>query len=128
MPAVKVVSDVFPAIVVAAPSGSFGDYTLLGTGSSRPSGAMGVDRARIIVFEELVLVAVDGVAGNGPQLVFREGVRAVNLSGSRDVDSQLLTESGKGLAFRRQDNCGCGSRLRAWNPYKTLNSIKDPTL
>jgi len=52
----------------------------------------------------------------------------VNLSGSRDVDSQLLTESGKGLAFRRQDNCGCGSRLRAWNPYKTLNSIKDPTL
>lgn len=123
----KVLADVFPALVVAAPSGSFDDYTLLGTGSSRPSGAMGVDRARIIVFEGLVLVAVDSTSGAPPQLVFREGVRSVNLSGSKDLDSQLLTESGKGLAFRRQDNCGCGSRLRAWNPYKTLNSIKDPT-
>lgn len=123
----KVLADVFPAIVVAAPSGSFDDYTRLGTDISRPRGAMSVDRARIIVFEELVLVAVDSTSGAPPQLVFREGVRSVNLSGSRDVDSQLLTESGKGLAFRRQDNCGCGSRLRAWNPYKTLNSIKDPT-
>jgi len=123
----RIVADIFPATVLAAPSGSFSDYTLLSTGSSRPSGAMNVDRARVVVFDELVLVAVDGVAGNGPQLVFREGVRSVNLSKSKDVDSQLLTESGKGLAFRRQDNCGCGSRLRAWNPYKTMNSIKDPT-
>jgi len=124
---VKVISDVFPAIVLAAPSGSFRDYTLLSTGSSRPSGAMSVDRARVVVFESLVLVAVDGVAGNGPQLVFREGIRSMTIAKSKDQDSQLLTESGKGLAFRRQDNCGCGSRLRAWNPYKTMNSIKDPT-
>ncbi len=123
----KILSDVFPAIVLAAPSGSFRDFMSLTTALPYPPGAQSVDRARVIVFEELVMVAVDGVAGNGPQLVFREAVRSMSISKDRSTDSRVLTESGKGLAFRRQDNCGCGSRLRAWNPYKTMNSIKDPT-
>jgi hypothetical protein len=35
---------------------------------------------------------------------------------------KLTTESGKMLAFQKDTNCGCGSRLRSWNPYKTLTS------
>lgn len=123
----KVILDVFPAICVAAPSGSFRDFTVLTTALPYPPGAMSVDRARVVVFEHLVLVAVDGSGGNPPQLVFREALADVSISPRKELDSRVLTESGKALVFRREDNCGCGSRLRAWNPYKTLNSIKDPT-
>jgi hypothetical protein len=30
---------------------------------------------------------------------------------------RVITETGKLIAFKKDDNCGCGSRLRSWSPY-----------
>ena len=56
--------------------------------------------------------------------MFQEKIAEFDLS---EVQYFGTTVSGKRFAFKKDTNCGCGSRLRSWNPYKTLSSIKDPT-
>ena len=71
----------------------------------------------------MVIVAKDGP--EGPQIVFREAHETFIPSEKADEDSYVVTKSGKMIAFKKDRGCGCGSRLRGWNPYATLNSIKD---
>jgi hypothetical protein len=78
---------------------------------------------RVIVTDEQVIVAKDG--HDGPQIVFQEKYETFIPSEKSIQDSFVVTSSGKMLAFKKDTGCGCGSRLRGWNPYKTLNSIKD---
>lgn len=117
------VVDIFPAIVRIAPPGSLEDYTTFSTTGDSPEGTRRLDRCRALVARGNLLIAVD--SPEGPQLIFRELTESI--SGDRKL-TQVLTSSGKIVAISKDNNCGCGSRLRAWNPYGAfITSSEDPT-
>jgi len=114
--------DVFPALLRLAPSDSLSDITTLNIRGEAPEGTRFLDRCRVVILRDQIMVALD--SPTGPQLVFREKVVE-----TRHVDktSYAKTESGKILAFTKDENCGCGSRLRSWNPYgNIISSSEDP--
>jgi hypothetical protein len=123
----KILHDIFPASILVASPDVFQDFTLASTSSSlaNPTGARSFTRVRLVVMEDsqtpatqVVLVAADHP--DGPRLVFREVIRALNWSGNKRQDSQLITESGKVIAFKYVRGCDCGSRLRSWSPYQIM--------
>lgn len=118
----RILLDRFPCHLAAAPAGKFDDVTLLR--SFEPTaGATYLEITRVIVTDSHILVAKD--SPEGPQIVFQETYDTFISSEKSDLDSFVVTSSGKMLVFKKDRGCGCGSRLRGWNPYKTLNSIKD---
>lgn len=120
----KIKYDLFPAHVAAATPELLQDPLTL---CSKPTteGAYYVQTARVIVTDTHVLIAQD--SPEGANIIFNEPYSPENFfkSVTPEEDSILITSSGKVLAFKKDTNCGCGSRLRSWNPYKTLYSIKD---
>ena len=120
----KIKYDLFPAHVAAAAPTLLEDPLTL---SSKPTteGAYYVQTARVIVTEDRILIAQD--SPDGANIIFNEPYSTENFyrSAKPEEDSTLITLSGKVIAFKKDTNCGCGSRLRSWNPYKTLYSIKD---
>ena len=115
--------DVFPALLRLAPSDSLSDITTLSIRGKAPQGTRFLDRCRVVILRDQILVALD--SPEGPQLVFREKVIE-----TRHIEkmSYVKTESGKILAFTKDENCGCGSRLRSWNPYGNIvGSSEDPS-
>lgn len=123
----KVLHDVFPARVRVVPADAVPAAEELGalTVFWREAGRM-VDRVRVVVTEKTVMVAAD--SSSGPVLIFQERYRpeSVAWSRSRKDTHRLVTESGKLLLVAHDASCGCGSKLRAWNPYRTVYSTKDP--
>lgn len=119
--------DLFPAYITFAPADEPTPAREMRSGPPHPKGSRHLDRARVIVYQDKVLVAIDG--DKGPQVVFRDTYAPKDFvrSKTRTEDSYLTTATGKKIAFRRNDSCACGSRLRSWNPYKTLNASGDPT-
>jgi len=115
----KILLDVFPAHVVAAAPGQFESVEDIKSDPPTP-GTHYVGTTRVIITEDMILVAQD--SPEGAKIVFRERYHTL-ING---VENRVITDSGKMLAFKKDTNCGCGSRLRGWNPYKTINSIKDP--
>lgn len=114
--------DIFPAIVVVAPSGAVSNLEALSVDGAIPNGAKRIDRTRIVVINNVLMIAVD--SPTGPKLVFREELSKNIVDGSV---TKVQTSSGKTLAFRKDNNCGCGSRLRSWAPHKgILMSEADP--
>lgn len=118
----KILLDRFPCHLAAASAGVFEDVTTMR--SYEPSeGATYMEVTRVIVTEDFIIVAKDAL--EGPQIVFREAYETFIPSENAKTDAWVVTKSGKMLAFKKDTGCGCGSRLRGWNPYSTLNSIKD---
>jgi hypothetical protein len=115
----KILFDLFPAVLVAAAPGVLEDLDQIMVVPPTKNAFM-VDKCRIVVDEDLIIVAVD--SPEGAKVIFQEeyDVFIKNRSG----ESKILTKSGKMLAFKRDENCGCGSRLRSWNPTRTLNTLK----
>ena len=113
----RVRADVFPAIIVVTPNGSITQEALPNltarNTATYPEGSRRLDRCRVTIIESTILVAVD--SPTGPTLVFRDEVASHSKDATRE--HRVLTVSGKGLAFIKDENCGCGSRLRSWNPY-----------
>jgi hypothetical protein len=118
----RIIVDRFPCHLVAVPAGFTDD---IGTLQSDPptEGAKYLEITRVILTDEAIIVAKDG--NPGPQIVFQERYETIDISSDPKKDSRVVTSSGKMLVFKKDTACGCGSRLRGWNPYKTLNSIKD---
>jgi hypothetical protein len=116
--------DVFPALIKLAPPGSLEDYTTLQTTGDVPQGTRRVDRSRAIIIDNVLIIAQD--APEGPQVVFKEQVESSSTEGKT---THVLTVSGKIIAITKDSNCGCGSRLRGWNPYghTIASSSQDPT-
>lgn len=116
--------DCFPATVVLAAA----DFPVsIEDMSSRPPtpGAAYLSITRVVVSGERVLIAVDDVTG--PRVVFSEGIDASqHHKGSTTSDSYVTTLTGKKISWRKDSQCGCGSRLRSWRPFKIMGSIKDP--
>lgn len=116
------VVDVFPAVVKLAPPGSLSDITMLKTTGDTPQGTRKLDRCRVVILQDTLLIAED--SPEGPKVVFSEGISLM----IQDIKTtHALTLSGKIIAFTKDENCGCGSRLRSWNPYGSfMNSNRDP--
>lgn len=118
----KIRLDVFPAHLAVVPAGFLEDITGLNSAPAT-EGAHYLATTRVIVTDEVVVVAQD--SPDGAKIVFRERYDEFFPGESTKNDSRVVTTSGKVLAFKKDTNCGCGSRLRGWNAYKTINSIKD---
>jgi hypothetical protein len=126
----KVVHDFFPATIVAVAPGIVPDFMTVTTNREDvPNGNKYFERVRVVVLEndhneQILMIAGDHE--EGPRLIFREKISLLNWSGSKTKDSQALMESGKVIAFRKTQGCStCGSRLRSWSPYITMDSVKD---
>lgn len=120
----RAVSDVFPAIVWIAPPDTVGLDELKIPGPS-PQGTRKVDRVRVVLLGDSVLIAQD--SPEGPKLVFKEKYADRHV---QDKLQTVRTETGKIVSFIKDANCGCGSRLRSWNPYGQNSSVysnQDPT-
>jgi hypothetical protein len=115
--------DTFPAIVVVTPPNSVDNLATLTTSLPLLEGAKRLDRVRVVVLNGKIMIAID--SPQGPQLIFREAITEILVEGKL---VKVRTESDKAIAFIKDHNCGCGSRLRSWNPHgSTMYSTKDPT-
>lgn len=111
----RIKADVFPAVLTIADPGSLEDINELLPRGGAPRGSRKLDRCRIIATDDKIMVAVDDPAG--PKLVFNE---KITFYSKVEKIHRVITESGKMIAFRKDDNCGCGSRLRSWSPYGSI--------
>ena len=109
----KIIYDLFPAKITLSDA----------TGKVHRT----VEAVRLVITEDTIFIAGD--SHKGPTLIFREkySTEDLQLDKSRDADSRVTTINGKVLVFKKDQNCGCGSKLRSWNPYNTVYSSKDPT-
>lgn len=115
----KILMDRFPCHLAAIGEGKLDDITQLR--SFEPTeGSNYLEITRVIITDSEILVAKDG--NDGPIIVFKEKYDEFYPSSKATEDSRVVTVSGKMLAFKKDTGCGCGSRLRGWNPYKTLEA------
>lgn len=118
----KINADIFPAHVSVAAAGTFEDvYDLKSYPPSEKSEYR--EKTRVIATDSAIFVAQD--SPDGAQIIFREKYETLLPPADKSSDYRVITVSGKMLAFKKDTNCGCGSRLRGWNAYKTIDSIKD---
>lgn len=125
----NIIYDVFPARVRVAPPREDDDiykFNELTVTTRLPTSRL-VTTVRIVLTKDRIMIAGDSSAG--PTLIFQEKYdpTTLQLDKSSKTTSRLKTMSGKIIIFEKDSNCGCGSRLRSWNPYRTLGSINDPT-
>jgi hypothetical protein len=114
--------DVFPAILKIAPPGSITDINSFTLRGDAPKGTRRLDRCRAVYMGETLRVVVD--SPEGPKMVFQEKVFE-HLNEKKT--HWIRTESGKVFVIEKDNNCGCGSRLRSWNPYGNhIYSNQDP--
>lgn len=118
----KILLDRFPCHLAAAGPGKIDDVTTMRSFEPTP-GTTYLEITRVVITDEVIVVAKD--SPEGPQIVFREAYETYIPTDDPKTDSWVVTKSGKMLAFKKDTGCGCGSRLRGWNPYKTLTSSKD---
>lgn len=127
----KALHDYFPCTIVAVPPNVVELASAVTTSpSSLPQGAKILDNVRLVIMqdEKSLILMIAGDHHAGPRLIFSERLADLTWSGNKMNDSQALTQSGKIIAFRKTQGCSsCGSRLRSWSPYRTMDSIKDPT-
>lgn len=117
--------DLFPAVVYLAPPESLEDFTTLLSTTERPQGTRRVDRSRVCLVDNVVYIVVD--SPEGPKVVFREAVTSYQNSEDKK-NHHLVTQSGKILAATKDKNCGCGSKLRTWNPFRNqLSATGNPS-
>jgi hypothetical protein len=118
----KIIRDTFPAHLAVVAANVLDDiYDLKSDPATKD--AYYLATTRVIVTGEAVIVAQD--SPQGAQIVFQEKYETF-LPAKDGEENRVITISGKMLSFKKDTNCGCGSRLRSWNPYKTIGSMKDP--
>lgn len=112
-------SDSYPVFAVIYPSeflvGKSEPYSIIGLSDSSTPPSTRYNDCRVIVNRGQILIGADSARGG--QLVFKESVIEVYKEGQF---TRVLTDTGKLVVFARSKGCGCGSRLRSWNPYGTL--------
>ena len=125
----KVIYDLFPARVRVCLGENVSDeeYENISV-MTRVQGSRLVDAVRVILTDVTIMIAAD--SDNGPMLIFREKYIKESLSPEKPKPNRgvtrLKTETGKVIIMEKDANCGCGSRLRGWNPYNTAYSTNDP--
>jgi hypothetical protein len=123
----RITYDVFPArLIVSAPnvykSVHYFKLPEEKEPKSIPEGTFYVEVSRIVLTEDEVLVAVENE--DGAQIIFRDKYDPLKLEKSTFLNphNRLTTETGRMLIFEKDSTCGCGARLKSWNPYRTLGA------
>lgn len=117
----RIVTDVFPAHVVAVAAGVFESPWEIESDPPSPEGHY-VGKARVVLTEKTIVVAID--SPEGAVIAFRETYVDYIKSNKQTENSFVTTESGKMIAFKKDLGCGCGSRLRSWHAYNTLTALE----
>jgi len=120
----KITVDLFPSHFSVAPVGVYEDILNLNAKPINHSKKVFyVSKTRIVLWsnQESDFITVASDSPNGPQIIFQQ--KYVEMTKNQEI-YRILTLDGKMLAFEKDSNCGCGSRLRSWNPYRTIQSIK----
>lgn len=118
----QILVDVFPAhVAVVAPNVLESIDKLRSDPPSKE--ATYIQTARVVLTEDTILIAID--SSDGPVIAFMEPYLRENYyqAVSKTDDYRVMTNTGKMIAFKKDTNCGCGSRLRGWNPYKTITAM-----
>lgn len=122
----RIVGDIFPAHLSVAPA-DYSDDIMSIKSKGNPDGVFYRDITRVVLVEDekglTIWVAQD--SPTGANIIFQERLAEYIKAEKPELDSRAKTVSGKIIAFCRDSNCGCGSRLKSWNPYRTLHSVKD---
>lgn len=118
----RIIEDIFPAHSSFAAAGVIDNIETLYANPEQEN-VYYVGTARVVLTETTVIVAID--SPEGAKVVFQEDYETFLTNHPNDATYRLITKSGKMVAFKRDSSCGCGSRLRSWNPYKTLASNRD---
>jgi hypothetical protein len=113
--------DIFPAVLRLAPQGTILNIGDLLPRGDAPQGTRRLDRCRAVIINEVLMVAVD--SPSGPEIVFREKL-IEQQTNSVEKYTQVRTETDKVIVISKDENCGCGSRLRGWNPYRSVFSTE----
>ena len=126
----KIVYDVYPAKALVAPQRREIDTYEFATMNltTEIKDSRRVNDVRVVITDEVVMIAAD--SSSGPMLIFQERYNPESLVLDKDKRSlsRIQTVSGKSIVFSKDEaSCGCGGKLRAWNPYRTVYSSKDPT-
>ena len=126
----KIVYDVYPAKALVAPQRREIDTYEFATMNltTEIKDSRRVNAVRVVITDEVVMIAAD--SSSGPMLIFQERYNPESLVLDKDKRSlsRIQTVSGKSIVFSKDEaSCGCGGKLRAWNPYRTVYSSKDPT-
>lgn len=106
-------TDVFPAVVAVYPPSFVLNYEkpFSDVGVANPEAKI-FSESRVIVHKNRVIVGASTVVG--AQTVFSDSVVEVFVI---KPYTRVLTSSGHLVVFTRSKGCGCGSRLKSWNPY-----------
>lgn len=121
----RVIFDLFPAFVSVAPAAHPLPVSELVSAPPSP-GARQIDSCRIVITVDPARVIVVMDFPSGPLVLLNApydpdlSPAALQKSPTRATDSHLTTSSGEKLAFRKDTECGCGSRLRSWSPYSVV--------
>ena len=118
----QITLDLFPCNVAATPAGFVPNVLDL---EVRPptEGATYLEVCRVLVADGNLVIAMD--TPTGAQIVFQEKIAELYNGVKPEYLTRVVTTSGKMLVFFKDNGCGCSSRLRSWNPYKTLVSRKE---
>ena len=112
----KILQDLFPAEAILRPATN----QPLNTFDFSVTDRHDITAIRIVVTPTHIIMAQDGPGG--PQVIFKEeydpGLYLRNTD--RRGLHRIQTLAGRQIAFHITSSCGCGSRLRSWNPYKAL--------
>ena len=126
----RVIQDIFPAIVSMTTTQPTPDTPLNASNPTTTLNAKTVDRTRTIITDTRIIIAVDSPAG--PKVIFNQLYDQASLQkgATSKTDSYLTTAQAEPIyiAYRRAEDCSCGSRLRGWQPFGALhatNSTKD---
>jgi hypothetical protein len=99
--------DTFPAIV---------DFTL-------NDNTHQLTITRVVINESNILIAKD--TPKGPVVVYDQPYTSASWNGKLGT---VEIADGTVITYRKDAACGCGSRLRSWNPYRNVvYSNQDPT-
>lgn len=124
MPAV--LHDLFPAVVGISMPDDARTVDEISTIPFSPD-LMMVTSARVVITNDKIVIATD--TPTGPQIVFSQTIDPTSHQKAADVrreDSRIVTTNGIKVVYRKDEGCGCGSRLRSWSPFRGSSSIYDP--
>ena len=111
-------ADIFPALVsVYRPDVVLTLESPFENVGLSDSGAEKFSDCRVIVQKNTLIVGIN--SPRGPVLALKQPISEVF------KDSQftrVILESGSLVVFAPSKGCGCGSRLRSWNPYGSIVS------
>lgn len=85
-------------------------------------GVTAYEPTRAIITDDSVIVYRD--SSTGPEVAY--SARLDDFSGRANIGYTALTSEGNSVQINRARGCGCGSRLRGFNPFPGVSHVSNP--